>query len=108
MLSHNEPNFDEDYDEVIKGRRLRGFVHSVLEQVAALSDKNPEWANPILEQWANDVETSRNERLEHERTRERHVHLLFSQSAAGSMKEDFRVQDCGLRVSCCLLMISFP
>ncbi|MCP3742899.1 DUF1835 domain-containing protein [Paenibacillus sp. A3M_27_13] len=86
LLSHNEPNFDEDYDEVFKGRRLRGFVRSVLEQAAALSDKNPEWANPILKQWANDVETSRNERLEHERSRERHVHLLFSQSAAGSMK----------------------
>ncbi|MCP3806247.1 hypothetical protein NLX78_03275 [Paenibacillus sp. Lou8.1] len=49
LLAHNEPNFDEDYDEVFKGRRLRGFVRSVLEQAAALSDKNPEWAIPIIE-----------------------------------------------------------
>ncbi|MDY8025597.1 hypothetical protein [Paenibacillus polymyxa] len=55
LSSRNEQNFDEDYDEVFKGRRLRGFVRSVLEQAAALSDKNPEWANPILEQWANEV-----------------------------------------------------
>ncbi|MGQ3478677.1 DUF1835 domain-containing protein [Paenibacillus sp. TY11] len=86
MSSNNKSNFDEDYNEISNGGRLRGFVHSVLERAIALSDRNPEWANYILEQWANNVEVSRNERLKHERIRERHVHLLFSQSAAGSMK----------------------
>ncbi|ASR47347.1 hypothetical protein B4V02_11930 [Paenibacillus kribbensis] len=87
MSSNNKSNFDEDYNEISNGGRLKNFVHSVLEQAIALSDRNPEWANYILEQWANNVEASQNERLEHERTRERHIHLLFSQSAAGSMKQ---------------------
>ncbi|MEC0184137.1 DUF1835 domain-containing protein [Paenibacillus peoriae] len=87
MSSNNKANFDEDYNEVFNGRRLKNFVQNVLEQAVALSDRNPEWANYILEQWANHVEASRNERLEYERTRERHVHLLFSQSAGGSMKQ---------------------
>ncbi|WP_025685727.1 DUF1835 domain-containing protein [Paenibacillus maysiensis] len=106
MSSDNEPNFDGDYNEISNGRRLRGFVRSVLEQAVALSDKNPEWANPILEQWANDVETSRNERLQHERTRERHVHLLFSQSAAGSMKVG--LSGAGLRHESIVLSFNDP
>ncbi|MGM1022757.1 MAG: hypothetical protein ACQEXV_20140 [Bacillota bacterium] len=42
MSSDNEPNFDGDYNEISNGRKLRGFVRSVLEQAVALSDKNPE------------------------------------------------------------------
>ncbi|MEC0236035.1 hypothetical protein P4H71_17015 [Paenibacillus kribbensis] len=45
MSSNNKANFDEDYNEISNGGRLRGFVHRVLERAVALSDRNPEWAN---------------------------------------------------------------